>query len=403
VRLLVIALVAGCTSSAAAPGLPRTYDEAQAMLVEAQCDRKVRCGEIGASERAACLADPNDAKSMGYGAAWFREQADAIASGRLRFDPTKLADCLAAVRAPCSAEPSATCKRLLAPGVKPGGACTRWDECIDGHCSAQLGCTGHCVAHKHLGDKCSSSGNDGLCGDDTFCDRGRYGLGEAVCKAKLATGAKCRAWDSCHEGQCIGYMTVREEPGAPEEERLGTCTLPGAAGAACRTDYARDCAEGFACDWETKKCNARVAKGSACRSPESCADGLACAGLEAMWDPHTAVWRVGTPGTCIPTLDLGAHCDVLANAIATGCPRTSTCDAKSGTCVHESLAGNACHPNGGCRGNLYCEPKTLTCAPELPFGAACKPPAEGGDDPCSLGKCDPKRRVCVPLQACGKS
>lgn len=387
--MLLVAVVASCSSSAAAPSTPRTYDEAQALLVDARCDRRVRCGEIGASERAACRADPDDAKAMGYGAAWFREQTDAIARGRLRFDPGAFAGCLAALRGPCSADP--TCKLLVA-NVKPGGACTRWEECIDGHCSAQIGCTGRCIAHRKLGDTC---GNDMLCDDATFCDNGR-------CVAKLASGARCRAWNSCRDGlQCLGAHTEREEPGAPEIDVPGACTPAGAIGAACKPGYTRECADGLACDFATKQCTARVAKGGACRSPYTCADGLACAGLEAMWDPNSGVWRVGTPGTCIAPLDLGGHCDVLANPFATGCPGTATCDAKTGTCVHAALAGNACEPNGGCRGNLYCSPAKI-CAPRLAFGAACTPPPEGGDDPCSLGRCDRKRRVCVPLQACDK-
>jgi hypothetical protein len=264
-----------------------------------------------------------------------------------------------------------------------------------------MGCTGVCVAHKKRGEPCSAHGNDGLCGHDDYCARppGPYAAA-GVCKEKKSEGAECLEWNSCKAGlECLGFHTWRDEPEAPEEISPGHCTPPGIAGVECRPGRS-DCAPAFACDFATKKCAPRATAASACHSPESCGDGLACVGLEARWNAY-GQWSVDVPGTCAPFADVGSACD--AKAIETGCPRSTRCDAKSGTCVRAGHEGDACKPNGGCNSHLYCNWQTSTCAGRLQMGAACAPPPKGYeyDEQCFLGKCNPAERVCVPLSECG--
>ncbi len=400
-RSLTLCLLVACSSSSASPPAPvATFDEALARIAPAQCANAVRCGVIAASEQPACELGPppKGTSHLVWSEAQLAHQRASIAAGRLTFDPSALADCIAAyTTGSCEPEisqsPGQRCIFVRAH-VAAGGACSSWDECIDGHCSAQTGCMGHCVAHKQRGEVCSRSGNDGLCDDADYCDYGAHPQvgGAGVCKPRKPAGAECIEWNSCRTDlQCIGYHVTRLEPGAPEEIHPGKCAARGGTGAPCRPNES-DCAPTFACALETKTCAPRST--STCTAPRTCGDGLACDDLEAGWDKR-GVWHATHAGTCKPLLAIGAACD--PNALDTRCPMTTRCDVTSRTCAPFGDLGDRCQPTVGCFGDLYCDGKTTTCSRKIQLGGAC--PVQPKDfeaiDPCESGVCDPRRHVCV--------
>ncbi|MFY0540569.1 hypothetical protein [Nannocystis pusilla] len=121
---------------------PRDAAEYAALETPLRCDRAIRCGEIGASERERCLRE-TPRENVLYGI------ERGLKAGRYHFDPELAGDCLKLLaEAPChvgyEVDPD-HCLRGdagLRPAVPPGGACERSGECIDGVCTGTVGCPG---------------------------------------------------------------------------------------------------------------------------------------------------------------------------------------------------------------------------------------------------------------------
>ncbi len=396
----------------AAVGNARSPAEVNRLLTSALCDRAVRCGSIGASQRAECLKGADKSRlTLVWGNAPKLGTLDLVADGRMRFDASKTKNCVAAWLAESCHGPSTLpdlCYRTpapvwLGPTVPPGGACSRWGECIDGICSAQPGCQGTCQARSKTAGPC---GANQVCLDQDVCDEGK-------CRPRARLGEECRGdGQFCEEGLfCEGWLPENEsiEWGYPEQK--GHCARPKPAGEKCFTLSSRDiCDPRLFCDWGDRSptCRRRLPLGSECRWLYACADGLACVGLKLGGRSSTGANRIGVTasGRCEAMKDLGDACD--PDTAVSGCPASMLCDPKSKSCLSHGHQGDACtsswcppdstdcEPNG-CFGGLYCEPKTHTCQPEHLPGESCVPEVRGKDDsPCFLADCDPKTRTCVP-------
>ncbi|SFF06870.1 hypothetical protein SAMN02745121_06763 [Nannocystis exedens] len=373
---------------------PRDPAEYFALLAPLRCDRAVRCGEIGASERERCLREQPRARVL-------LGVERGLQAGRYRFDPARAAACLRLLaEAACAVDHEvlpAGClggavPAGLLPAVAPGGACERWEECIDGRCTGELGCPGQCRAHTPAaGGPC---GADTLCSDGLYCDRD-------VCRPRGDLGAPCDGhWHACRPGLvCQGYVAPVHEPHAYRRKQLGVCEARPDAGRPChRVSLGHDCAPAQFCDFSAAepRCRARSPAGAACSWQDACADGLRCDGLRLSAAVNGAgERRLEAPGVCRPVADADAPCDPAA--AETRCPIDMRC-GDDGRCRPRGDTGATCRERNDCGPYHHCEPATRTCQPDAALGEPCRPDRGGGRGdagPCFLGACDPAARRCV--------
>ncbi len=387
------------------------------------CARAVKCGTIGRSQLEECHKGPAASRLTlvwGYDE---RLEGPASRSVAAKWVPDAGAEqaCLEFLAdAPCRhhrhhrhhrADKPRGCSEGRAedgraPSVSPGGACSRWDECIDGFCTAQVGCRGTCKARSQLGGPC---GSDQICGEDAYCWEGR-------CEPRAGVGAACGGhWQWCRDGLfCDGYVPANDNDHAYTREVQGKCSAGKLLGEGCvppRTTIDDVCARGMFCDWGSDEpvCRVPGRAGDECRWEGACADGLLCVGL-ILGGYHPAGQRYATrqAGRCGPSLDAGDACD--PRAFVSGCPTAMTCDEQRRVCRSTGHAGDPCtsswvtgqHPQDvplrtdGCFSSHYCDVKTRTCRPQRAPGESCTPQKAGvEDDPCFLGECHPKQRRCV--------
>ncbi len=369
------------------------------------CDRAVRCGIIGASQRAECEA-PHSRLTLVWGSPDLLGFDALIAKHHVHPDPGGEQRCLAELaRASCRDPATDTiCGigfRPLVPDVAPGGACTRWDECIDGFCSSQAACTGTCIARHPIGASC---GANELCTDGTFCLDG-------TCRRRGVIGDACSDWQSCSDALfCDGFRPANESTHDRSPEVPGVCKPPRGIGESCAGAIDSHCRADLYCTWgdPAPTCQPTLARGAECRWLDACGDGLACRGLTlhgVTSDHHYAVARAGM---CGPMLDAGEPCD--PTAFVSGCPSAMRCDGATKQCRSTGHAGDRCesswitkpHPDGepldnaGCVSANYCDVATRTCKKHLAIGEACTPQTFGvEDEPCFLGKCDAATHHCV--------
>ncbi|MCY1009771.1 hypothetical protein OV079_30255 [Nannocystis pusilla] len=388
---------------------PRPRDAAESAAWEAplRCDRAIRCGEIGASERERCLRVTRR-KSVLHGT------ERALKAGRYRFDPALAADCLKFLaEAPCHVAYEVIPDGCLSdaglyPAVPPGGACEHKDECIEGTCTGTIGCPGVCRAHtSEVGGRCD---RDTPCSEHLFC-------GGETCRPRGDLGAACSGIGGTGEGCRPGLLCQYPPDGGPHEPRLarpGTCQPPRGLGQSCRRTVLDhdDCAVEYFCDFglAVPVCRVRLPAGAACPSVDACADGLRCDGLwladrSTVSDIGHMVRRdevraVVRPGVCRPVADQGSACEFTADG--TRCPADMLC-SEDGVCVARRDTGSACESDDDCGDTLFCDPTSGTCRPELDLGEPCSPVATDDDacmfqtcDPCLFGTCDPSTRRCVP-------
>lgn len=365
-----------------------------ALAAPLRCDRAVRCGEIGASERERCLREaPRNRVLLGV--------ERGLQNRRYRFDPALAAACLRLLaEAPCAVDHEVMPEGCLAgvvpaglvPAVPSGGKCERWEECIDGHCSGQLGCPGECRAHTlAAGGPCD---DHTLCGPDLYCDRD-------VCRPRGDLGAACSDhWQACRPGLvCQGYVAPSREPHAYRREQLGVCEARRRDGRPCRrVSLGHDCAPDHFCDFgaAAPTCRARLPAGAACTWQDACADGLRCDGLRlAATSSDAGEPALAAAGVCRPVADAGATCDPAA--AETRCPLGMHC-ADDGRCRPRGDTGAACRERNDCGPYHHCDPAAHTCQPDLALGEPCRPGRGGGPGdpgPCFLATCDPAARRCV--------
>lgn len=436
VALLSLAL-AGCTSAgttappteqAAAPAAvvvaetaepeappPARAVQASLEVVTVQCERAVRCGTIGRSQLEECRKGPGRSRlTLVWGFPDLLRFGELVAQGRLAIDAAGSRACLEFLAsAPCRYEQAsapAGCfaggVTAYAPKVPPGGACERWDECADGFCTAQPGCSGVCVAKAPIGGAC---GSDQLCVDGAFC-------WEGTCRARAGVGEVCGGhWQWCKDGLlCDGFDPGDDDDHGYRRPRSGVCSAGKQLGEDCVppvTSSHEICAVPLFCDWgdPSPVCRAPLAEGAECRWLDACADGLACAGL-TLGGRHPRGYRYGVraPGRCVRVLDAGDACD--PSAFVSGCPASMICDLAAKVCRSRGHVGDPCTSSWvtkptpddeplrteGCFGAHYCDMKTRTCQRQLARGARCVPQPFGvEDEPCFLGRCDAKTRRCA--------
>lgn len=398
---------------AATPPPIASLEEYRRQALPVACARELRCGNLGASELAACLADDGTRRPDPVLGSWKELGLDELfASGAFAWDGEGAAVCLAFwAAAPCRFDLQAMpdgCRAYwppLRPATAPGKPCSRWDQCTGGFCPSQAGCDAHCVAYSAAGGSC---GSDTLCGPDDFCDRG-------TCVPRRGEGEECPGhWQACRDGLwCRGYVPENEDPEWRRPPVPGTCARPLEAGEPCANDDHSDdhCRFDLFCDWGMREpeCRERLGAGASCRWLDACGDGLACHGLK-LGGRHPAGRRfdVLEGGTCLPFLDTGGACDPEADV--TGCPGSMGCDPATRTCRSTGSEGDPCEsswiPEGtpndrpnrrrACRSGLYCAVETRVCRRQLAVGERCEPRRENEDETCFVSSCDARTRRCRP-------
>lgn len=145
------------------------------------------------------------------------------------------------------------------------------------------------------------------------------------------------------------------------------CARPGM-GESCE-DSRQGCAEGLACDPQSKTCVAALAEGDACAELSwACGEGLQCGFLS---------------GVCVVEPTLGEPCPDLACA-------EGTCIA--GVCSSPVKRGGPCRGTPECGYPLYCEivsDFSGTCQPRKAMGAPCADLDECESFTCIDGVCGP--------------
>lgn len=372
---------------------PRTHAEFEAQAVPLRCARELRCGTLAASQHERCLRDGNVRRDASLGV------DRGLQAGRYRFDPARAAACLRLL-ATASCQPdhataipgclSGPVPSDLLPAVPPGGACERWDECVSGHCTGELGCPGTCKAHQgQLGGPC---GSDTLCADGLYCDDDR-------CRTRGDVGAACSGhWQACAPGLvCQGFVAAIDDDHYRTVARPGTCERPRGVGEPCRrVSLGDDCDADLFCDFAAARptCHKRLSEGTECPWLDACADGLVCEGI--VLAAHAAGNGSGMralqhPGVCRPFGDHGSACDPSADT--TVCPFSTRCTTAR-TCARRGGDGDACGDSLDCLPYHWCDPKRRTCIAQGRPGDTCRPGGTDLDGPCFLGTCE--RGRCKP-------
>jgi hypothetical protein len=362
------------TPTPAPPALPppRTHAEFAARATPLRCAWEIRCGVTSPSQRDRCLRDMGALRDRLLGV------ERGLAAGRYWFDPEQAAACLQQLAAAgCQPDYDTAIPGCLAgavpagvrPAVAPGGACERWEECVGGRCTGELGCPGTCVAHNP--DIDGPCGPEQLCADGLYCDRG-------TCQLRGDVGATCRGhWQACAPGLvCHGWRPAVDDPHHPRPEQPGKCERPRAVGQPCRRLPLRDdCEPDLFCDpaGAPPTCRTRLSEGTSCSTHDACADGLACAGLSA-----------ASQGACRPFGDHRSPCDPHADV--TVCPSDTRC-TPAGTCARRGGDGDACSESRDCLPYHWCDPQRRTCVAQAQPGDPCRPGGDERDGPCFLAAC----------------
>lgn len=273
------ALAAACGAGEPAPVALAGFTEA---ATQAVCDWAVACRHMPDEGTCRLFVDPKDYDT--------RRAEDAVAGGRLGYDPLAAGRCLESVRdGYCLAVPFSdlACEDLFAGLVAEGGACTSDFECAAGapcevsSCTVQC-CTGTCgpapvppaepPALAEVGEACA--GHDD-CAEGAYCDFDR------TCAAMPdAEGERCVF--GCARGdlycdtdllQCRRYAGLGEpcdeaRPCDPAWSHCdGACRLRPRPGEPC-APQTMECVAAAFCDAGT--CRARGGPGAPCDDPEQC-------------------------------------------------------------------------------------------------------------------------------------
>jgi hypothetical protein len=347
--LLWVALACGCG--------PQSYADFRDQLAKASCDRMIRCGLLGVSERAQC--PPMDLIVP-------PEEVDvAVQKGRLRFFSDAAQSCIDAVNgAPCDDQALAYrvamhCHHVVEPGVDVGGMCIA-GECEGGVCQeSQPGCAGVCLGFAEPGMACLDAGPPGNTCDPTVA----YCAG--TCQQKKQPGEAC-----ANDFECgYGWFCIDGKCGDAVFTKVGS---------ACG-DTMPPCEENSYCASPGGVCTAQVEKGKPCDgSALACKPGAICRG-----------------GTCQPWLDVNQPCTQLGGA--SGCPTSQACS--QGVCVSfappQKGLDQRCDDDSGCLSGLFC--RFSVCRFRVGVGGSCL----GAPTACKDGlTCDATTNTCVQMN-CG--
>ncbi len=254
-----------------------------------------------------------------------------VTSGRIRFDTSKSAGCLAAIQgASCTSRLNVSelsqfpaCSGLVNGTVAVGGNCYNSDECNNGHCnSTPSTCPGTCQALLKVGDNCSANAN--LCPAESFCNNN-------ICTNTVGLGATCgNPGNGCgNELNCVSGTCQARPTSGPCDQSTVYCAL------------------GYACANGTT-CSAKVATGGDCTvGPEVCGAGDYCNSA------HKCVEGGVIGGACEPQ-DNGSSC------------LTGYCNS-SNVCAARLTDGSACTSfnecaSFNCNSSMVCAAAVHTCA-----------------------------------------
>jgi len=294
VLALAGAIGVGCASQP--PPVPLT-DLGDA-LAGAVCDWAVTCRHV--PDRPTCerLLDPKQYDT--------RRAEDAVAAGRIAYDPGAAGACVAATAgASCMATPFSdrSCGELFTGLVAEGGGCTSDYECVGGADCTIASCDAQCCL--------------GSCGPPL--------TGEPPPPPELAdVGEPCTTHTDCVVG---AYC-----------ETDGRCTAtPDREGERCLFGCARG---DLYCDIDALVCKAYAGAG------EPCDDAAVSA------PPCDPAWSF-CDGVCRPRPGAGEACDATRVCVA-----STWCDG-GGTCQERGGAGDPCDDSGQC--TVSCDGVTGQC------------------------------------------
>lgn len=223
---------------------------------KAFCDLEIDCGRV--TDRASC---------DGLYTEDVPQLLASVRAGKIRYDGSATAECLAAFSTACSMPQTddAACDAAFKGQVAVGGACLTAIECASERCDNARSCDGTVACCRGVclealptiavGAPCS--GTEATCGKGAYCD---YVASPGVSTCKLigmkAEGQTCDGARSCAGGLYCSDTKV--------------CTKPPKRGEACDpTEYLCNIYQDY-CDPETRVCTARRAVGEACNSSSAC-------------------------------------------------------------------------------------------------------------------------------------
>ena len=436
--LLALVLAAACNDGDRGDAVQATREFLDAQD-SAWCERMVRCGDIGASEQARCVA------MRRYYRPQFPSLVEETAAGRIDLDADAAAHCLDMLRrGPCTLAFGGGidlgCDFPFLPRVERNGACTDGRQCRVGKCEkpqqhvVNPGCLGTC---KLTGSCAGANPPDAggvlykMCTSDLACGAhagcrsapGSAGSGPSFCQPVAEFDEACSGILPCRSGLACGRpgdampTCLCPEDSHPITPPMMTATPLAERGEPCLVAM---CADGLYCSLEGPPvCLDGGPVGADC-TQAGCASGLTCT---------RSFTGVDRRLTCQPFLDGGSVCDPDERRgpgfLTSRCPNDMTCDVRVLTCVSFSttIEGESCTVICGdgscgdaCGDGLYCRPgdatpfldaardggrgddrftATGTCTHLLALGEPCSRPGPARN-PCFEGSCDSVTRICTP-------
>lgn len=359
-----------------------------AAAVQAQCSKRIDCGQMDRAQREACIDE--------LGAQCERSLGWKLRAGVVTVNEEPQEECIEAMNdATCNAlkavlgdddadlfELTHRCEmnELLQPHSGPGSACSDSSDCIEDYCPKLSSECHRCRPFVPLGGACSPGAL--VCNPAVAACVGP--LGHSTCQpiARLAVAAQsCRETADCATG--LFCKTVSGQR---------VCALRSKTEDAC-VDEPGSCAE-MEANCVAGRCQVRpfaLRAGESCRTFTDCAPGLYCKGTHGGREGGRCVEQEA-PGRACEALDFGA------------CPVDAAC--YNGRCHKLRAAGQKCNSPIQCKAFLSCVPASTerglegdpTCRPYAMPGEACNQYL-----PCVASFCDPAAGKCVPLSPGGTS
>ena len=334
-------------------------------------------------------------------AATFAKLATLVAAGKLAYDGTAAAACLALAVEHCDeldfVDGPPVCQTVFKGKATDGAACGFNVECASNFCFSKPNCPGACKKRVALAGSCGEDDKcvagaicfGGLCVadvpkdvgaacDPVKCKPGLYCISKEKCAPLNKADAACDIVGSCAAGmQCI------------DSGNGGTCQPMPKKGEACTPDPFADastqCAAGLVCvndGGETGSCEPKVPIGGACVNSTQCGGSdVHCVGAKGQttcqvlagkggpcqkanldigeWNGCLAPWTC-SGGVCVDVPTLGQKC---ADDLLAACADDLMCDLVSNKCIAIPGNGEKCY--GLCKTGFDCDmtKQPNTCKP----------------------------------------
>jgi hypothetical protein len=281
-----------------------------------------------------------------------RDLQEALDAGRIVFDPSAGAACLAQMEDSSRASTTESCNAVYTGTVQEGGACYRHEDCAgNAYCESDTwSCPGTCAPRVPLGEPCGSDAACDPSGGEVFCD---WSLTPAVCAALVV-----------RENAGLGEACGQQSDG---ELVLCACSQWCSPAMVCENPIPL----GQPCSSGGDVCES----GALCRGPDG---ERVCQSIEIVSEPDAA-------------------CDEQEEYPALICDRSAGLDCVDGRCawLGNGELGSGCEPGESgeqmCQPRLFCDDASgePTCQPLKAPGAPCANSRE-----CSTA-CDMVEGVCV--------